>query len=115
MIKLNECADAVSSIDKEHTEKWREGGTEFWPIHMPLITFDDICNYFGWSFDFINIDLEGVSMHVLMQVLEYYKNGGGPKVIFVEHDGNDKEISNRAREFGYSPCYLDGNNLGLAR
>jgi FkbM family methyltransferase len=112
--KFYDCPDLVSSLDEAHKNKW-EAGSEvpFSEMYLPVITVLDLFTAFGFNFDFINIDLEGVSNHVLNQIL--IETECRPKLICVEHDGEHVEVSNRCREKGYHPAFLDGNNIILER
>lgn len=106
------CPDALSTTEIEHREKWANGGTKFNCLHMRAVTPGEFLSQFPGPYDFVNIDTEGTSTSLLFSMIPQMLV---PKVVCVEHDGNNVEISNRARDWGYRPIYLDGNNLILER
>jgi FkbM family methyltransferase len=111
--KFYDCPDLVSSLDEDHKKKWEENSkVPFTEMYLPTVTVADICLAFDSNFDFVNIDIEGASLHVYYQLMEM---GNHPQLVCIEHDGNHIECSNRGREYGYHPVFLDGNNIILAK
>ncbi len=114
MARFYDTADLVSSLDEEHMQKWKDGNdVPFTEIWVPVITIEDIALCVGSEWDFVNIDIEGASLHVFYQMME--KTEIRPTAVCIEHDGNHIECSNRGRDWDYTPCFLDGNNIILRK
>lgn len=106
--------DAISTTDAAHREKWKSGyNANYAKLHVYGITFADLFAQFGTVFDFINLDVEGVSadmfMRLPLQSLEKCR------VLCVEHDGKINEIQDYASRFGFSYVFHNGENLILSR
>jgi len=106
--------DALSTTDAAHREKWIKGySAKFAKMLVYTITFDDLFTQFGKVFDFINLDVEGVSASMFMllplQTLE------ACRVLCVEHDGKMPEIQAHAKRFGFEYVYHNGENIILSR
>lgn len=106
--------DAISTTSPEHKLKWETGWavkySTFWVYTMPLI---ELFHQFGYSFDFINIDVESTNL-ALYSALPWplLKD---TKVICVEHDGNQHTMAEQAKTWGFQPLHLNGENLILTR
>lgn len=111
-IRMHLTADAVSTADIGTFEKWKslvafEDGTH----EVEAVTLEQIYDLHG-SFDFLNLDAEGMSVDLLLyRVL----NGPLPRCICVEHDGRTTEILAAATAKGYSCVYGSGENLVLVK
>lgn len=106
--------DAISTTDLAHRDKWAAGWkANFAKMVIYGITFTDLFAKFGTVFDFINLDVEGVSaamfMRLPLQQLEQCK------VLCVEHDGMLSEIQSYAGRFGYQYVWHNGENIILCR
>jgi len=115
IIELQECADAVSSTEVGNVKTWADNGTQFWPIFVQAVTLHDIINRFGGPWDFVNIDVEGTSLHLFHELMNIEETSGWPSAICVEHDGYSVEIAERSSKRGFSTRFLDGNNIIIAR
>lgn len=105
LIKLNISDDAVSSPDGPHYETWKPAATFIGPLMVPAITLDQIFNQFG-GFDFVNIDAEGVSADLFLQMLAMQVF---PKCVCVEHDERTTPMLDAATRFGYSGKVVSAN------
>lgn len=106
--------DAISTTDAAHREKWKAGyHAKFSKLMVYTITFNDLFTQFGTLFDFINLDVEGVSADMFMllplQSLEHCR------VICIEHDGKLQEIQAHASRFGFQYVWHSGENIILCR
>lgn len=102
--------DAVSTTDNANFEKWKGHADFSGRFYVPQITVEQILIQFG-SFHFVNIDTEGTSTDIFLQLPLATMR---PKAVCVEHDGRTLEILQRATPLGYICTYADGNNLILA-
>lgn len=106
--------DAVSTTLTAHKTKWEAGyGSHFSKMIVNAITYGDLFRKFGLNFDFINLDVEGVSADLFMlmplQSLEQ------TRCLCVEHDGKMAEIQERAAQFGFTYVHHNGENVILYR
>jgi len=106
--------DAISTTDQAHREKWTKG----WKVNYRKmlvygVTFADLFTQFGTVFDFINLDVEGVSadmaMRLPLQMLEKCR------VLCIEHDGKMGEIQAYAGRYGFQYIWHSGENIILSR
>jgi FkbM family methyltransferase len=110
-VEMYVTADAVSTFNGAIYEKWRDK-TKFDGKHLvECVTLEQIYDEHG-TFDFINIDTEGMSADLL---LHRVLSGPLPHCICVEHDERIGEIIVAATEKGYFCTYGSGENLVLVR
>ena len=106
--------DAISTTSSAHKEKWEKGCkvkfTHFWIFTMPLA---ELFDNFGFDFDFINIDVESTNLE-LFRALPWAALKQ-TKLICVEHDSYQQEMSLLAGQHGFFPTHLNGENLILTR
>ncbi len=106
--------DAVSTLDTAHKEKWEKGwNSKFTPLWTNAITMEMLFAQFGYDYDFINLDVEGIS-YLLSTQLPYDKISKA-RVICIEHDGHDNEICVQAGRVGFQSIYFNGENIILSR
>jgi FkbM family methyltransferase len=106
--------DAISTTNPAHKAKWEAGWkvtyTAFWVYTLPMTMLFD---KFGFDFDFINIDVESTNLELFRSlpwtVLKQ------TKIICVEHDFHQHEMSKLAAEHGFHPLAMNGENLILTR
>lgn len=107
--------DAVSTTERPNYEKWKDNLSEegkFQSMFVSVITISDILRVFSGPFDFISIDTEGTSFAIAKTLpMASLK----PKALCIEHDGRSEEVSIWGAGHGYSPAFLDGNNIILKR
>ena len=106
--------DAISTTDEAHREKWTKGWkVTYSRMFVYGITYADIFTQFGTVFDFINLDVEGVSadmfLRLPLQALERCK------VICIEHDGKMEEIQDYAGRYGFQYVWHSGENIVISR
>lgn len=106
--------DAISTTHEAHRDKWVKGHTvTYSKMTVFAVTYGDLFRKFGSKFDFINLDVEGVSAELFMllplQMLE------STRCLCVEHDGKMQEIQQRASQFGFDYVWHSGENVILFR
>ena len=106
--------DAISTTDPAHLEKWKTGyNAKYSKLMVYTITFQDLLTQFGTLFEFINLDVEGVSADMLM--LLPLQSLTDCRVLCVEHDGKLHEIQAYAGRFGFQYVHHNGENIILCR
>lgn len=108
---LHATADALSTTEIDHVEKWRGVAKYDGRFHVPTITIGDILNQFG-AFEFVSIDTEGTSAGLFKELL---RSGMLPFVICVEHDNHETELAELAGPLGYRLMLRTGENCVFAR
>jgi FkbM family methyltransferase len=97
--------DMVGSISAEHAKKWNikhEG------LSVNVITVKELQSQVGSSFDFINIDVEGINWEVFQQ---FDFNVWRPSCICVEYDDKKEQIQNILIKHGYEIVYASPENI----
>jgi FkbM family methyltransferase len=118
LVPLHITDDATSTSSGEQYERWRndgpagEKGSKFrGHVYVPTITLEQIANQFG-GFQFWNIDAEGSSADLFLQML---KLGLYPAVVCCEHDERAKEILTAATAQHYRCVLVNSTNLVVVR
>ncbi len=102
--------DATCTLSGDFADKHAESnytGT----ITVPVLTLDRIFLRWG-SFDFVNLDAEGVSADLFMAMM---KTQSQPRCICVEHDGRLTELADTATRKGYRVTLVNGTNAVFVR
>lgn len=104
--------DAVSTTDAGVHAKWKETALYYGVIHMLPFPAQNFTRYGqGRHFDFINIDVEGQSADIFLDLL----NHASPACWCVEHDDRADELVSRAAHYKYREVLRNGTNLVFAR
>lgn len=103
--------DAVSTNDNEQRERWDSVGGFYGYLTVPTLTLTDIATQFG-GFDFVNIDVEGKSADLFIEMLRL---GIFPPCVCVEHDSREREILAAATKEHYACVLANGTNMVLKR
>lgn len=106
MVDLHVTEDATATSIPEHYEKWKDACQYDGIITVPGITLAQLALRYG-AFDFVNIDVEGASADLFVQMLEL---GWSPQCICVEHDDRMTELCVRASARGYKMVMANGTN-----
>jgi FkbM family methyltransferase len=102
--------DAISTYDTKHKAKW-EADRNYRQVWMQPIYMSSIERRFGADFDFINIDLEGISFDVFDGILAW-----GFDMLCIKHDNETARIKQIKEIFSdFDELYRNGENLILAR
>jgi FkbM family methyltransferase len=101
--------DAISTLSEEHKKKWEKDRnyrkTFIQPVHMSAIE-----KVFGYEFEFINIDVEGMNFDVAMG-MTFEKT----QMLCIEHDGDKYRTQQLCDVWGFEVVYRNGENVLLAR
>jgi FkbM family methyltransferase len=106
LAKLHVTDDAVSTILDAEYEKWKNQTKFRGGVLVPCLTWPEIINRWG-GFQFINIDAEGVSAELFLQMLQL---GIFPECCCVEHESRLEELAAAATSNHYSLTYSNGTN-----
>jgi len=106
--------DAISTTNLAHKDKWEKGWkvkySTFWVYGMPMSALFD---QFGFDFDFINIDVESTNAEMFRALP--WAALKQTKVICVEHDGCQHQMSQLAAANGFHALHMNGENLIFTR
>ena len=92
--------DAISTFDLTHKKKWEQGyGSKFKEVKVKTITYEDIINQFGKKWDFINLDIEGLSFEFFTKMP--YSMIENASCLCIEYDNKLSEIRDILQPFGY--------------
>lgn len=107
--------DAISSFDKDHVELWEmKGAKNFTEIEVMSYTVKELFNCFiSYDFDFVNIDVEGLSLFVLKELPLH--NLPKVKMICVEFDHDTGSIMAVVEQHGFTLLYQTAENMILVR
>jgi len=106
MVLMHVTDDAVSTSKESEYQLWKDTAKFHGSMLVPSITLEQIANQFG-GFSFVNIDAEGNSAELFLQMLRL---GHLPKCICVENDGRLDEIAAQATAKGYSMTFNNSTN-----
>ncbi len=86
---------------------------KFTPYWIHTITLSMLFMRFGYDYDFINLDVEGLNLELFesIQLAGMFKL----RVICVEHDGHIDRMAALAAPYGFKPISINGENLILSR
>lgn len=106
--------DALSTTLTSHKAKWEAGyGSKFAKMTVYGVSFQDLFRKFGTAFEFINLDVEGMSAAMFdllpLSILEQ------TRCLCIEHDGRIDQIRERAASFGFGYIWHSGENIILFR
>jgi FkbM family methyltransferase len=104
-------ADAVSTMISSVSDTWAERGGYYGRLIVPAVSLADIMNRFG-GFDFVNIDAEGVSADLFIDLMATQML---PRCVCVEHDSRLVELGTAAARRGYVQTYVSQENAVFAR
>lgn len=123
MVKLNITADAVSTTHAGQHELWKKDGGYYGAIWVQQVNVPALIQLCSFSkvmqapvlgktpqkFDFINIDVEGGSAYIFLQLLQMPADML-PKCFCVEYDHRREELKVAAAKIGYEEIYWCGEN-----
>jgi FkbM family methyltransferase len=106
--------DAISSIDIAHKEKWEKGGKcSFREFFIKTVTINEVLDWFGYDFDFINLDVESLNLEIFNKIpFEYLKN---LKMFCIEHDFHIDQILAKIRPLKFKEIHCNAENLILVK
>jgi FkbM family methyltransferase len=115
-IQFWESANALATTCEETAKEFMEKrGATFTLIEVPAISTGEIFQEYGDAFDFISIDVEGISGNIFTEALDIVGPGDKCRMICVEHDNQMVYLREYARKYGFDVWDYDGNNLLIHR
>ena len=91
--------DAISTTDPDHKAKWiKKANVPYREIYVRAITVPLLLQEFPGPYDFVDIDTEGTSADLFMQMPW---RGIRPRAICVEYDDKKNMILQHAAQCGY--------------
>jgi hypothetical protein len=102
--------DSVTTSNAASYEKWKDTAKFYGQLYVRTITFAQIKLWYG-SFDFINLDAEGMSVDLFHEMLRQELK---PSCCCVEHDGRTTELAAAATAVGYKAVYVNATNAVFA-
>lgn len=112
-IDFYESADAVSTSDPNHMNKWAAAGVGFNKIKVQQVNVIDFMNEYGKGTDFLSIDTEATNMSLFRHIPGWVFDQ--IKMICIEHDLYYAEISERLDPYGFKTLHLNAENIILAK
>ena len=106
--------DAISTTHEPHRDKWERGYTvKYAKMLVYAINYTALFSQVGYEFDFVNLDVEGLSADMLMRLpLNLLTRC---RCLCVEHDGRMEEIAMHAAKYGYGYVWHSAENIILSR
>ncbi len=111
LVSLHVSDDAVSTSSETEFDRWKDAAKFRGSIMVPAITWGDIANQWG-GFDFANIDAEGSSAELFLEMLELKLY---PTCVCMEFDGRLQEILSAATAREYRAVLVNGTNCVVVR
>jgi FkbM family methyltransferase len=101
--------DALGTLSCDHVAKWSPYA-KFSPCWVYPISMVDLINQIPEDFDFVNIDVEGISTNLFESFVRNYK-GNRLKCVCVEHDGHVSEVIETCSKIGLAHYYVTSENV----
>jgi FkbM family methyltransferase len=104
--------DAVSTFTEENRLRW-SSAVKFLPFYVFTMTMEDLFGTFGYEFDFINLDIEGISFEMFRRMpLATLRR---TTCWCIEHDGYVAQAVALGRAHGYALVDQNAENVILTR
>ena len=104
--------DAVSTTDKNHMNKWKNGGYPFRKVYTQMISTKTLETILPNTVDFINIDVEGQSAH-LATLINY--DNLNTKVVCIEHDNEIEKLVEHFKKYNFELVWINHTNVIFSR
>lgn len=106
--------DAVSSCNEAHKIKWERGAnSKFKEVVVDCLSVEDLFLEAGFSFDFINLDIEGDSVRIFSQLP--FDKLSRLKLICVEYDDELNKAIEISIKNGFKEISREHGNLIIGR
>ena len=122
LVDINLTEDFVTTFDQATFDKWKGQVPYYGRMSAVPCSLSDLAKRLRGPppgttrFDFINIDLEGQSVDVFLDLFEaIWVSAPNPTCICVEYDDRIKDVMHAADQHGYDVRYKNGTNVVLAR
>lgn len=106
-VDFYESTDAVSTTEISNKEKW-EKNVEFIKTTKPSLSVKRLIKFYG-ECDFLNIDTEGTSNHILNLFPDEYLEK--VKCICIEYDNEFQTIAMKLTNLNFKIVYCNGENI----
>src|SRR5436190_18429309 len=93
------CQDAVSTTNIDHKNKWEAAGVPYTKIVVNQVNVVDFMNQYCKGVDFLSIDTESTNIQLFRMIPDFVFEQ--IKMLCIEHDGNEEEITARLKRFGF--------------
>ncbi len=108
------CHDQVSTLSAAHHQLWGERvGVPYDLMHTCGVTWAMLLDVLPGPYEFIDIDTEGTSAELAMQLREI--DLVGTRMICIEHDGRIPEIHSHFKPLGFYHLATCVDNIIIAR
>lgn len=98
-----------SSLSERHVKFWKGEGVIFRTIQVETIDWNNLFDMVGTNFNFINIDIEGLSLGAMFRMP--LPRLGDLKCLCIEHEYKFQELIQYALECGFYECKVTADNL----
>jgi FkbM family methyltransferase len=106
--------DAVSTSCVAHRDKWQAAyPIPYKRMAIYTVTPDQLLQQFGYNFDFINLDVEGISYELAL--LLPFRKLSQVRALCIEHDGRLGELNEYLNRFGFNYVWHNNENVILSR
>lgn len=100
--------DMVGTTETEHASKWASQ-VNFTETLVPLVSAKTIHETFGDVFDFISVDVEGMSYALGSRMIELFRYA---QLICIEHDNKADDLRALAISYGFGKeLFYNGENI----
>ena len=105
----------ISTLSKEFKDSWTKLKDTYQLMYLKTITFDELFSYFGYSFDFIKIDVEGLDFEIL-QTLPFEKMTG-LSMICIEYcrSSNLQNMLDLCQKHNFKQLHITPQNLLMVK
>lgn len=107
------CEDAVSTTNIDHMKKWEAAGVPYKKIRVTQVNVIDFMNQYCKDIDFLSIDTEATNIQLFRMIPDFVFEQ--IKLLCIEHDNQDEEISARLKRFGFNTLHTNAENIILAK
>lgn len=112
LVKFHLSQDAVSTLSKEHYNKWKSINF-LRDIFIKTITVNELFDVVGYNFDFMNLDIEGTNWKVLQCIpIDKIPN---LRAVCIEYDDKHTEVKSLFMKRGFRCIYQSSENIFLGK
>lgn len=110
LVQFHDSGEMVSSTDPDHVTKWN--GNDWKSYKIMMLGAHDLNLIYPDAFDFINVDVEGYSADLFLELLPLYES---TLLWCVEHDNKLNQVRSAASRYGLTEIGFNGENLIFAK
>ncbi len=106
--------DAISTTCLPHMQKWHAAfQVPYKKMGIYTVTPLQLLNQVGYNFDFVNLDVEGVSWELFFDLP--LQRLDQTRVLCIEHDSRLAELQQRVSHFGFTYVWHNNENVIFSR